>query len=106
MNLVDLEWKQQNENSLATIGLDTAENEPSKVCYMGLAPYASTAWIPHSQPRYHGDVIKFSGDALTIFFRACEKEESLDHDLFPLSGCADVQLDPDKESAGRSLLRT
>ena len=38
--------------SICKIGLDTAENEPSKVCHKGLTAYKCTTWIPYSQPRF------------------------------------------------------
>ena len=39
----------QNASVLAVVAVDTAEHEPSKVCYNGLTPY--NAWIPKLQPR-------------------------------------------------------
>ena len=41
----------QHLHLLATIGFDTAENEPSKVWYKGLTFYLYPAWIPYLQPR-------------------------------------------------------
>ena len=45
-------WKLQKrlETSIL-LGLDKAQNEPSKVCYTGLTPYNWTSWIHFSQPR-------------------------------------------------------
>ena len=36
--------------SLAKVGFDKAENEPSKVFYNGLTSYYYTAWILYLQP--------------------------------------------------------
>ena len=39
----------------ANIGVDTAENEPSKVRYKGLLPYNYTTWIPSPQAMLTGE---------------------------------------------------
>ena len=41
------------EYSLAKIGFDKAENEPSKVLYKGLPFYLFLAWIHFLQPSAH-----------------------------------------------------
>ena len=41
----------QHLHLLASIGFDTAENEPSKVWYQGLTFYFCLAYIPSVQPR-------------------------------------------------------
>ena len=37
----------QDDYSLANVGFDTAENEPSKVWYEGVTRCGYNAWIPH-----------------------------------------------------------
>ena len=42
----------QQEYLLSKFGSDTAENEPSRVLFKGLASYLHLAWIHHLQSRY------------------------------------------------------
>ena len=43
-------WAADKVNTSVFSWLDSAENEPSNVCYKGLTPHNCNAWIPQSQP--------------------------------------------------------